>query len=229
MAVSAFKTLAYTHVARIGKALSSPARLEILDLLAQAPRTVEAIATELGLTLANTSQHLQVLRRSGLVESEKSGTFVTCRLAGPDVGALLLQIRTLAHARLADLDRLHHDFLARRGALEPIDGDELLRRIKGGQVTVIDVRPHEEFEAGHIPGAISVPLAELRTRLRSLPKTRDVIAYCRGPYCVMAIDAVTLLRARGFRAHRMEYGVADWQARGGRVHAGTTGERRVTS
>jgi rhodanese-related sulfurtransferase/DNA-binding transcriptional ArsR family regulator len=229
MATTAFKTLAYAHVARIGKALSSPARLEILDLLAQAPRTVDAIATDVGLTLANASQHLQVLRRAGLVESEESGTFVTCRLAGADVGALLLQVRVLAHARLADLDRLHQDFLARRGALEPVDGDELLRRVKGGEVTVIDVRPREEFDAGHIPGAISVPLAELRARLRSLPKTRDVIAYCRGPYCVMALDAVTLLRARGFRAHRMEYGVVEWRARGGRIQAEATRERRVTA
>jgi rhodanese-related sulfurtransferase len=229
MAAPSFKTLAYTHVARIGKALSSPARLEILDLLAQAPRTVEAIATEVGLTLANTSQHLQVLRRSGLVDSEKSGTFVTCRIAGADVDALLLQVRTLAHARLADLDRLHHDVLARRGALEPVDGNELLRRVKGGEVTVIDVRPYAEFAAGHIPGAISVPLTDLRARLRSLPKTRDVVAYCRGPYCVMALDAVELLRARGFRAHRMEYGVVEWRARGGRIQAETTRERRVTS
>jgi rhodanese-related sulfurtransferase len=215
-----FKTAIYEQIARIGKAASSPARLEVLDLLSQGPRTVEAIASQIGQSVANTSHHLQVLRRARLVEAEKAGTYVTYRLADPLVVAFVLQLRTLAQARLAEIDRVSQDYLARRGMVEAVDDGELLRRVKDGAVTVIDVRPREEFEAGHIPGARSIPLAELKKRLRDLPKDRDVVAYCRGPYCVMALDAVEILRTKGFRAHRLEHGVVEWQARGEAVRTG---------
>jgi rhodanese-related sulfurtransferase len=219
---SRFKTAVYEQIARIGKATASAVRLEILDLLAQGPRTVEAIAGQVAQSVANTSHHLQILRRARLVETEKAGLFVTYRLADPDVGAFVLQLRTLAHSRLAEIDRVSRDYLERRGAMEAIDDGELLRRVRAGDVTVIDVRPSEEYEAGHIPNAISVPLPELKQRLRELPKRRPVVAYCRGPYCVMALDAVEILRAKGFRAHRMELGIAEWRAAGGRVQRRST-------
>jgi rhodanese-related sulfurtransferase len=188
--------------------------------LAQGPRTVEALAGQIGQSVANTSHHLQVLRGARLVEAEKAGVYVIYRFADPQVGDFVLQLRTLAHARLAEIDRASRDYLEERGAMEAISDDELVRRVKSGEVTVIDVRPSEEFEAGHIPNAISVPLPELKKRLRELPKRREVIAYCRGPYCVMALDAVEILRAKGFRAHRMEHGVVEWRAKGGRVQVG---------
>jgi rhodanese-related sulfurtransferase/DNA-binding transcriptional ArsR family regulator len=215
-----FKTAVYEQIARIGKATSSPARLEILELIAQAPRTVDAIAAEINQSFANTSHHLQVLRRARLVEAEKSGTYVAYRLADRDVAAFLVHLRTLAQARLTELERMSRDYLESRGAMEPVGDDELLRRVRTGEVTVLDVRPAAEFEAGHLPNAISMPLPELKKRLRDLPRDREVVAYCRGPYCVMALDAVELLRKRGFVAHRLEQGVLEWQAHGGRVVAG---------
>lgn len=218
-----FKTAIYEQIARIGKATASAVRLEILDLLAQGPRTVEAIAGQIGQSVANASHHLQILRRARLVDTEKAGVFVSYRLADPQVGAFLLELRTLAHTRLAEIERVSRDYFERRGALEAVRDAELLRRVKTGAVTVIDVRPSEEYDAGHIPNAISVPLPELTQRLRDLPRRREIVAYCRGPYCVMAIDAVEILRARGFRAHRMEHGVAEWRAAGGRVQVGRTG------
>lgn len=215
-----FKTAAYEHVARVGKAVASPTRLEMLDLLAQAPFTVEALARAIGHSVANTSQHLQVLRHSRLVESERTGTYVTYRLAGPQVGTFLVQMRTLAHARIAEIAQLRQDVRQRRGVLEGVDAESLLARVRRGEVTVLDVRPGDEFDAGHLPGALSVPLPALRRRLRLLPRGRDIVAYCRGPYCVMAIDAVAALRKHGFRAHHLEYGVAEWQARGWALQVG---------
>jgi rhodanese-related sulfurtransferase/DNA-binding transcriptional ArsR family regulator len=221
-----FKTAIYEQIARIGKATASAVRLEILDLLAQGPRTVEAIAGQIAQSVANTSHHLQILRSARLVETEKAGVFVTCRLADPDVGVFVLQLRTLAQTRLAEIERVSRDYLERRGAMEAVDDAELRRRVKAGEVTVIDVRPSEEYDAGHIPNALSVPLPELEQRLRELPKRRTIVAYCRGPYCVMALDAVETLRAKGFRAERMEYGVAEWRAAGGRVAVGPTAGSR---
>jgi rhodanese-related sulfurtransferase/predicted transcriptional regulator len=215
-----FKTAVYEQIARIGKATASPGRLELLDLLSQGPRTVEALASQIGQSVANTSHHLQVLRGARLVDAEKAGVYVTYRLADIQVADFVLQLRTLAHARLAELERVSQEYLERRGAMEAVSDDELLRRVRAGQVTVIDVRPSEEYEAGHIPNAISVPLPDLKKRLRELPKGREIVAYCRGPYCVMALDAVDLLREKGFRAHRMEHGVVEWRARGGRVAVG---------
>jgi rhodanese-related sulfurtransferase len=222
-----FKTAVYEQIARIGKATASPGRLELLDLLSQGPRTVEALASQIGQSVANTSHHLQVLRGARLVEAEKAGVYVTYRLADLQVANFVLQLRTLAHARLAELERVSQEYLERRGAMEAVSDDELLRRVRAGEATVIDVRPSEEYEAGHIPNAISVPLADLKKRLRELPKGREIVAYCRGPYCVMALDAVDLLREKGFRAHRMEHGVVEWRARGGRVAVGSGIARRA--
>jgi rhodanese-related sulfurtransferase len=222
-----FKTAIYEQIARIGKATASPGRLELLDLLAQGPRTVEALAGQIGQSVANTSHHLQVLRGARLVDAEKAGVYVTYRLADPQVATFVLHLRTLAHARLAELERVSQDYMERRGAMEAVGDNELLRRVRAGEVTVIDVRPTEEYEAGHIPNAISVPLADLRKRLRELPKAREIVAYCRGPYCVMALDAVDLLREKGFRAHRMEHGVVEWRARGGRIAVGGPIARRA--
>ena len=220
-----FKTAIYEQIARIGKAAAAPARLELLDLLTQGPRTVEALAQHTGQTLANASHHLKVLRTARLVEAEKAGLYVTYRLADRQVGDFLLHLRKLAGARLTEIEHVSRQYLEQRGAMEAVGDEELLRRVRAGEVTVLDVRPPEEYQAGHIPGALSVPLQDLKSRLRSLSKSRDIVAYCRGPYCVMAIDAVEILRRRGFRAHRMEHGVHEWRARGWRVETGT--ERRT--
>ncbi len=214
------KGAVYEQIARIGQATASPTRLELLDLLSQGPRTVEALAHETGQSAATTSHHLQVLRRARLVDAEKAGLYVTYRLADPDVGEFVLELRRLAESRLAEIQHVTRQYLDQRGALEPVDNDELGRRVRAGEVTVIDVRPREEYLAAHIPGALSVPLADLGKRLRELQKRRDVVAYCRGPYCVMALDAVDLLRRKGFRAQRLEHGVAEWRAQGWRVESG---------
>lgn len=221
-AAARFTTAIYEQVARIGKALASPGRLELLDLLAQGPRTVEMLAQQTGQSLANASHHLQVLRRARLVEAEKAGLYVTYRLADTEVSTFFLHLRRLAESRLAEIEQVTRQYLEARGALEPVRSDELLRRVRDGEVTILDVRPREEYRAGHIPGALSVPLSELKKRLAEVPKGREVVAYCRGPYCVMAVDAVELLRKRGFRAYRMEQGVADWRARGWRVETQRT-------
>jgi rhodanese-related sulfurtransferase len=163
---------------------------------------------------------LQVLRRAHLVGAEKAGLYVTYRLADPQVEEFFLELRRLAESRLAEVRQVTRQYLEHRGALEPVDNAELVRRVRAGEVTLIDVRPHEEYVAGHLPGAISVPLGNLPRRLRDLRKRRDIVAYCRGPYCVMSLDAVELLRRRGFRAQRLEQGVAEWRAQGWRVDTG---------
>jgi rhodanese-related sulfurtransferase/DNA-binding transcriptional ArsR family regulator len=213
----AFKDAIYEQFARIGKALAAPKRLELLDLLCQGPRTVEALAEQAALSVANASQHLQVLRTARLVETERRGVYIEYRLADEQVGRLFHVLRGLAETRLAEVQQVARTYFESRGALEPVGGDELLRRVRGGEVTVLDVRPVEEYRAGHIPGAISIPVPELKRRLAELPRDREIVAYCRGPYCVMAVEAVALLRKKGFRAHRMEQGVTDWRARGWRI------------
>jgi rhodanese-related sulfurtransferase/DNA-binding transcriptional ArsR family regulator len=220
---ASLKTAIYEQIARIGQAAASSSRLELLDLLSQSPRTVEALAQQTGHSVAATSHHLQVLRRARLVDAEKAGLYVTYRLADPQVSDFFLDLRRLAESRLAEVQQVTRQYLEQRAALEPVDDAELVRRVRAGGATVIDVRPREEYVAGHIPGAISVPLAELPKRLRHLPRRHDIVAYCRGPYCVMALDAVDLLRRKGLRAHRLEQGVAEWRARGWRV---ATGEER---
>lgn len=215
-----YKDAIYEQFARIGKALASPRRLELLDLLCQGPRTVEALSGEAGQSVANTSQHLRVLRAARLVEAEKSGLFVTYRLADGEVCSFFQALRELAESRLAEVERVTREFLEERGALEPVDRRVLVERMRRAEVIVLDVRPREEYRAGHIPGAISVPLAELKRRLDTLPRDREIVAYCRGPYCVLAIEAVEVLRERGFRAHRLEDGVPEWRARGFEVAVG---------
>ena len=215
-----YKDAVYEQLARIGKAVAAPNRLELLELLAQGPRTVEALAAETAITVANASQHLQVLRGARLVEAEKQGIYVEYRLAGDHVASFLLALRTLAHARLAELEQATRAFLDDHDAPEEVDRDALIRRVRRGEVTVLDVRPPEEYRAGHIPGALSIPLPELARRVGELPRRREIVAYCRGPYCVMALDAVALLRKKGYRARRLEDGVGDWRARGWRVETG---------
>jgi rhodanese-related sulfurtransferase len=207
------KRALYAQLGRIAKATASPTRLELLDLLTQAPRTVELLARLIGQPMANTSHHLKVLRQARLVETTRSGQFITYQLADPSVADMLVQMRAVADARLTEIGAITRAYVERRGLLEPVDQDELLRRVQAGEVTVIDVRPAAEFEADHLPGAISMPLDELEGRLQELPRDRAVVAYCRGPYCVMSFDATALLRARGFTAHRLEVGVVEWRTR----------------
>ena len=212
--VRSWKRGIYDQLARIGKSLASGPRLEILDLLCQGPRTVESIAAEVGQSVANTSHHLQALRRARLVEGERNGTHILYRLADEEVCTFFRSLRQLAESRLLEIQATTRQFLEERGAFEPVDLEALIARVHRGEVTVLDVRPTKEYEAGHIPGAISVPLDELKRRIRHLPRRREIVAYCRGPYCLMAVDAVEILRRKGFKAIRLEEGVADWRARG---------------
>ncbi|HLE19555.1 MAG TPA: metalloregulator ArsR/SmtB family transcription factor [Vicinamibacteria bacterium] len=214
-----FKDAIYEQLARIGKTVSSPRRLELLDLLCQTPRTVEALAREANQSIANTSQHLQVLRAARLVEAEKKGLFVTYRLADPAVGEFFRSLRLLAESRLAEIEQVTRDYLKGRSGMEGVDREALLERVRRGEVVVLDVRPAEEYEAGHIPGALSVPLKELESRLEGLPADQEIVAYCRGPYCMLAVEAVERLRARGFKATRLDESVSDWRARGFEVEA----------
>lgn len=207
------KRLVFSELARIGKALASGARLEMLDLLAQGPRSVDELARLSGHEMANTSHHLQVLRSARLVDVERRGTRSVYRLGGEDVGLFLVALRRLGKARLAEVERAVRE-LAASGPREEVDRATLVARVRSGAVTLVDVRPAEEYLAGHIAGAVSLPLPQLLQRLAELPADRDVVAYCRGPYCVMAVEAVALLRRRGRVAHRLEDGVWEWQARG---------------
>ncbi len=209
-----YKDAIYEQLARVGKAVASSSRLELLDLLCQGPRTVEALAHEANLTIANASQHLQVLRAARLVESERAGLYVTYRLANQTVCDFFRALRHLAEARLAEIWHITRQFLEGRQGMEPVDRGALLEKVRAGAVTVLDVRPVEEYRAGHIAGALSIPLKELERRLSDLPREQDIVAYCRGPYCVLAVEAVELLRARGFNAARLEDGVHDWRALG---------------
>jgi rhodanese-related sulfurtransferase len=220
-----FKDAIYEQFARLGKATSAPKRLELLDLLCQGPRTVEALAEQAAISVANASQHLQILRAARLVDAEKKGLYVEYRLADDEVCRFFLALRGLAEARLAEIDRVTRAYFETRDLMEPVESEELLRRVKNGEVTVLDVRPSEEYRAGHIPGALSIPLGELKARFKELPKGREIVAYCRGPYCVMAVEAVELLRTKGLKAHRMEQGVVDWRARGFRVEPEREGTR----
>jgi rhodanese-related sulfurtransferase/DNA-binding transcriptional ArsR family regulator len=215
-----FKDQLYEQFARVGKALASPKRLELLDLLGQGERTVESLAKEASLSLANCSQHLQVLREARLVEARKDGLYVFYRLADEAVGAFWLALRSLAESRLADIERLVRDYFETPESLEPIDRHELLDRARQGLVTVIDVRPFEEYLSGHIPGAVSVPVEELERRLGDMPRDLEIIAYCRGPYCVYAVKAVELLKKRGFKTRRFEEGIPEWRSAGLPVSVG---------
>jgi rhodanese-related sulfurtransferase/DNA-binding transcriptional ArsR family regulator len=216
-----FKDALYAQFARIGHALASPKRIEMLELLGQGERSVEALAEQIATPVKNTSAHLRVLRQARLVETRRDGTFVYYRLADDDVFRLLRSLEALGHARLADVEQVVQLYLDGRDELEPVTLKELRRLVREGEVTVVDVRPAEEYEAGHIPGALSLPVAELEARLREIPKRREVIAYCRGRYCVYSLEAVSLLRAHGYRARRAHEGLPDWRAAGLPVESGT--------
>ena len=210
----------YQQLARIGQALASGPRLALLDLLRQGPRTVEALAQEAGLTVANASQHLKVLRQARLVEAERRGVFVIYRIADQGVDDFFGVLRGLAEARLAEVQQIARAFVEGRDGLEPVNRQRLIERVRAGEVTLLDVRPAEEYRAAHIAGAVSLPLKNLEKRLRTLPERGDIVAYCRGPYCVLAPEAVKVLRARGFRAFAMSDGVAEWRSRGFPVAVG---------
>lgn len=214
MGSRAFKSELYGQFARIGKALSSPHRIEILDLLAQSPRTVESLANELELSMGNASAHLQVLKEARLVETRKDGLYVEYSLADEGVADLLQAMRGVAERRLAEIDRLVKAYLGERESLESIGFDELAARVRAGSVVLVDVRPQPEYEAGHIAGALSIPSDELARRLKELPRTKEVVAYCRGPYCVFADEAVKTLRANNRKARRLEAGFPEWRAQG---------------
>jgi rhodanese-related sulfurtransferase/DNA-binding transcriptional ArsR family regulator len=215
-----FKNRLYELFARIGKALSNPHRLEMLELLAQGERTVDSLASEMGLSVANASQHLQTLRQAALVDSRKEGLFVRYRLAAPGVFELSKAIRAVAEDRLTDLDRLVREHLTDRDDAEAIPIGELLKRARSKEVVILDARPASEYAAGHIPGAISIPVDDLSRRLKELPKGKEYVAYCRGPYCVYADRAVELLLAKGRRARRLMDGFPEWGAAGFPVVAG---------
>ena len=215
-----FKDRLYGQFARIGRALANPARLEILELLAQSERTVESLTQELHLSTANTSQHLQVLRGAGLVESRRAGLFVHYRLADDAVISLSTALRTVAEQRLAELERLVRDEFKGRPDPEAVSLADLLARARRDEVVILDTRPTQEYRAGHIPGALSVPVDELKERLRKLPKNKEYVAYCRGPYCVYADRAVELLTASGRRARRLKEGFPEWKAAGHTVAYG---------
>lgn len=214
-----FKNRLYAQFARIGKTLGSPHRLELLELLGQGERTVDSLAGELGASIANVSQHLQALRQAALVESRKQGQFVHYRLADPAISDLCRALRTVSERRLAELDRLVRDHFGDRSG-EPVSMQELLKRARSAEVVILDTRPANEYEAGHIAGALSVPVADLRRRLKELPKNKDYVAYCRGPYCVYADQAVELLQAKGRRARRLLEGFPEWRAAGLPVETG---------
>jgi rhodanese-related sulfurtransferase len=215
-----FKDAIYEQFSRIGKAVSSPKRLELLDLLCQGEKTVETLSQETGLTVANTSQHLQTLKTARLVEAEKEGLYVKYRLADQMVCEFFRSMRVLAENRLAEIEMIKRRFLEGREGMEPVNKNDLLKRVIDGSVTVLDVRPVEEYHTGHIPGALSVPLGQLKKLLSKLPQDQEIVAYCRGPYCVLAVQAVEMLRRQGFKAIRLEEGVQDWRAMGMTLEVG---------
>lgn len=200
--------------ARIGKAVSSPARLALLDLLAQGEKPVETLAGQAGLSVTNTSNHLKELRNAALVATRKEGVYVYYRLADPAVYELLRCLRDVAARQLAQVRQIVRDYFDEPESLEPVGAADLLALLETDDVVVLDVRPEDEYLAGHLPGALSIPADELERRLSELPGDREVVAYCRGPYCVLALQAIDVLRSRGFRARRLEVGVPDWRARG---------------
>ena len=204
----------YASLARIGAALSSAVRLEVLELLAQGERNVDELATLTGASVANTSQHLQKLKQAGLIVGRKEAQFVHYRLAGDEVVALFDALGVAGRAHLAEVDQVVRLFFSARDGLEPVPAAELLERARKGLVTVLDVRPSEEFAAGHVPGAVNIPIHELERRLSELPRRKEVVAYCRGPYCLMSYDAVYLLRQKGLKARRLRDGMPEWRLAG---------------
>jgi rhodanese-related sulfurtransferase/biotin operon repressor len=208
------KQALYAQFASVAKTLGHPQRLELLEHLAQGPRSVEALSVKVGLTIANTSQHLQQLRRAGLVTAERHGKFVNYSVADDAILTLLASLRTVAERNLAEVDRIVRGYFDDRDSMEPVTREELTQRMRDGLVTVIDVRPSDEYAMGHVAGALNVPLGELESRLADFDREREIVAYCRGAYCVMSFEAVAALRARGFKIRRLEDGLPEWKAAG---------------
>jgi len=214
MSISNPKQALYEQFAQVAKAFGNPQRLELVEHLAQGPRSVDALAAKLSLPIANVSQHLQAMRRAGLVTSERDGKFVNYRLADDVVLDAFAAIRSVAEKHSAEVERVVRGWFDRRDDMEPISREELAARMSDGAVTVIDVRPPDEYALGHLPGAINVPLAELSVRSAGLEPSREVVAYCRGPWCVMSFEAVAELRQKGLRARRLQDGLPEWKASG---------------
>ena len=208
------KVRLYEAIGRVALALGSGGRLQLLELVAQGERSVDALAAMTGLSVANTSKHLQTLRQAGLVSTRKAGLHVYYSIAGDDVAALLSALHQVSEHRVAEVEQLLRIWLANRDEMEAVPASEVLERARKGLVIVLDVRPTEEFSAGHLPNSINIPIHELEKRLKELPKRKEVIAYCRGPYCLMSYDAVSLLRKKGIKARRMEAGLPEWRAAG---------------
>jgi rhodanese-related sulfurtransferase/DNA-binding transcriptional ArsR family regulator len=211
----------FEQFARVAKSLASANRLELLEALAQGERGVDALSQASGMSVANTSHHLQIMRDGGLVQSRKEGLQVIYRLAGDDVLRLITSLRQVAEAHMAEVDRIVRDNFDSRDNLKPVRRDELMQLAAAGDTMVIDVRPANEYEAGHVPGAINIPIESLPQRLLDLPRTQEIVAYCRGPYCMLAFDAVTRLREEGFRARRLEDGFPEWKAENLPTNSGT--------
>jgi rhodanese-related sulfurtransferase len=214
------KDVLFEQFARLGKAVASPHRIELLDLLCQGERTVEALAEASRMGVTNTSAHLQVLRRARLVETRREGVKVYYRLADEEVCRFYFALRDLGRVRLAEVEQVVRDYFEARDELEPVSREDLVQRIERGEAAVLDVRPVEEYAEGHIPGSTSVPLPELRMRVAELSRDVEIVAYCRGPYCVLAPEALTILRANGFRARRLEDGFPEWRLAGLPVEVG---------
>jgi ArsR family transcriptional regulator len=214
MSTAGPKRRLYTQFAAVAKAIGHEHRLELLEHLGQGGRSVEALAGLCGLSVANASQHLQQLRRAGLVAAERQGKHVLYRLADDEAVGLLASLRRIAERNLAEVDKVVAGYFRARDAMEPVSHAELVRRIKDGTATVLDVRPADEFALGHVPGAVNIPLQQIERRLAELPRRREIVAYCRGPYCVLAFEAVAALRARGFKVRRLADGMPEWRAAG---------------
>jgi ArsR family transcriptional regulator len=214
LSTAAPKRRLYAQFAAVAKAIGHEHRLELLEHLGQGARSVEPLAGLCGLSVANASQHLQQLRRAGLVAAERAGKHVLYRLADDQVVGVLAALRAIAERNLGEVDKVVAGYFRARDAMEPVSRRELLRRLKDGAVTVLDVRPEDEFALGHVPGAINIPLKQLAQRLGELPRRREIVAYCRGPYCVLSFEAVAGLRAKGFKARRLADGLPEWRAAG---------------
>jgi ArsR family transcriptional regulator len=208
------KLALFTQFAAVAKSLAHPHRLEILEQLAQGERSVEVLAGRTGLSVANASQHLQQMRRAGVVAARRAGKFMFYALADDAVLDFMSALRRIAERNNAEVERVIRSYFNERDTMEPLSRDELLRKSRAGEVTVLDLRPPDEFALGHLPGAVNIPLRELETRMAEFDAGQEIVAYCRGPYCVLSYEAVAALRARGFKARRLEDGLPEWRAAG---------------
>lgn len=209
-----FKDLVFGQFAKIAHAFSSPKRLEIIDILAQGERSVESLSGQVQMSVANTSRHLQILKNARLVESRRAGVQIVYRLADEEVYNCYYRLQSLAEKRSFEIKEVLQEFFEERDGMEPISKDELRKRIKNNDAVVIDVRPSDEYQQGHIAGAVSIPVAQLKNELNNIPKDRDIVAYCRGAYCVLSVEAIKILRKKGYRAYRLKEGYPEWNESG---------------